>query len=440
MKKKMLFAATIGNALEYYDFTLYGFFAAFLSPLYFPSDDPLTSKIASFGALAAGFLMRPLGGLIFGHLGDLCGRKRALLTSVILITLPTLAIGLLPPYSQIGYWAPLLIILCRLLQGACTAGEYTGATVLIAEYTGHNRPGFTCSLLPVSSLAGAIIGTGLGAICLMDIMPPWAWRIPFIMGFAFGLVGFYLRKELDESPSFINLAHHHQLSHSPLVDILKHQKRNLLCAFGIGASTLAPFYMISVYINSLASQLNVSPSHSMLLNIGMLVFLIIFIPIMGYFSDKVGLKKMMSAGAILISLAAWPVFSFISYDLSLTKILLAQLILTFCSAMYVAPAGAFLATKVFPTAQRYSGMALGISCGEALFGGTTPLIAATLVALTSAAYAPGFYLMFCGLIGWVAVNYYKPLAAFNHSSSVRMGTPSSLADLAFEPGSSPTTT
>lgn len=413
----MLFAATIGNALEYYDFTLYGFFAVYLSPLYFPADDPLTSKIASFGALAAGFLMRPLGGLIFGHLGDLYGRKRALLTSIVLMTLPTLALGLLPPYSQIGYWAPLLVIVCRLFQGACTAGEYTGATVLIAEYTGHNRPGFTCSLLPVSSLTGAIIGTGLGAICLMETMPNWAWRIPFIMGFVFGLVGLYLRKELDESPSFTNLVQHQQLSHSPLGDILKTQKRNLLCTFGIGAAALAPFYMISVYINSLASQLDVSSSHSMLLNFGMLILWGIFIPIMGYFSDKIGLKKMMSGGAILLSLAAWPVFSFISYDLSLTKILLAQLILIFCGAMYVAPSGAFLATKVFPTAQRYSGMALGISCGEALFGGTTPLIAASLVALTSVAYAPGFYLMFCGFIGWAAVNYYKPITSLEEVSA-----------------------
>jgi MHS family proline/betaine transporter-like MFS transporter len=162
-KKKMIFAAMIGNALEYYDFTLYGFFAAYLSPFYFPSDNPTTSMIASFGAFAAGFLMRPIGGLIFGHLGDRYGRKMALFISILLITLPTLTIGLLPTYAQIGFFAPLIIVICRLAQGICTAGEYTGATVLIAEYTEKNQPGFACSLLPASSLVGAILATGLGA-------------------------------------------------------------------------------------------------------------------------------------------------------------------------------------------------------------------------------------------------------------------------------------
>lgn len=413
MKKKVLAAAMIGNALEYYDFTLYGFFAAYLSPFYFPSDDPLTSMIASFGTFAAGFLMRPLGGLIFGHVGDRYGRRFALLLSVVIVTFPTLIIGILPTYYQIGFWAPLTIVLCRIIQGICTAGEYTGATVLMAEYTKHNRPGFTCSLLPASSLTGAILGTALGAICLMDIMPPWAWRLPFIMGFSFGLFGLYLRKEIKESPAFTNLAKNHAITKSPVLHILKYQKSNLLCTIGVGATALAPFYIISVYINSLIAHLSASASYAMFLNVGVLLIWMCFLPIIGYFSDKIGLKKMMSCGAILLSVVSLPIFSFVNHDISIGKILLAQFTLSLCGAFFVAPLGAFLATKIFPTSYRYSGMALGISCGEALFGGTAPLIAATLVVLTGASIAPGFYLMFCGIIGLLSLHYYKPITSQN---------------------------
>lgn len=410
-KRNTLFAAMAGNALEYYDFTLYGFFAAFLSPLYFPSNNPMISLIASFGAFAAGFLMRPIGGLIFGYLGDRYGRKRALLISVFFMAFPTLVIGLLPTYSQIGIAAPLMIVICRLAQGICTAGEYTGAVILIAEYTGQNKPGFACSLLPASSLVGAIIGTGLSVFFLADIMPLWAWRIPFVMGFIFGLLTLFLRKNLAESPEFLQLTNSNQVVRSPFLEILKSQKRNFICTLGIGSAALAPFYIISVYITSLTTQLGLSPSQRMLSNVGILLMWMFFIPIAGYFSDKIGLNKMMSFGSILLMLVSIPIFFFIHDILSIERVLLAQLILSFCGAFFVAPMGAFLAS-LFPSSSRYSGIAIGLSCGEAIFGGTAPLIATTLVVLTNASIAPGFYLTFCAALGLIAVNYALSLSPF----------------------------
>lgn len=419
MKKKMLFSTIIGNALEYYDFTLYGFFAAFLSPLYFPSDDPTVSKIASLGAFAAGFLMRPIGGLIFGHIGDRYGRKTALLLSILLITIPTLTIGILPTYAYIGFWAPLIIVICRIAQGACTAGEYTGSAILIAEYKKRFQPGFACSLLPASSLIGAILATVLSSICLMDIMPSWAWRIPFILGFAFGLFGFYLRNQIDESPVFTNLTERSELKRAPLVEIFMNQRRNFLCAIGIGAAALAPFYVTAVYIISLSSKLDIAPSHSMLLNAGVMVLWMLLIPVVGYFSDKVGLARMMSYGAILLMIVSVPVFWFVNYETSLNKVIIAQALISCCGAFYVGPSAAFLATKLFPASDRYSGVALGVSIGEAIFGGTTPLIATGLVLLTGAAIAPGFYLMFCSLIGLIVVNLYSPLHSLELGSKNR---------------------
>ncbi len=341
----------------------------------------------------------------------------SLFISILLITLPTLTIGLLPTYAQIGFFAPLIIVICRLAQGICTAGEYTGATVLIAEYTEKNQPGFACSLLPASSLVGAILATGLGALCLTEAMSEWAWRVPFILGFVFGLFGLYLRKGIDESPTFLNLTKKHKLTKSPIIEVLKHQKRNFICTMGMGAAALAPFYIISVYIISLTSQLNLPASQGMLLNVCVFLMWMIFIPIIGYFSDRIGLTKMMSFGAILLMIVSIPVFSFVNHDVSLEKILLSQTILSFCGAFYVAPMGAFLATKVFPAFSRYSGMALGISCGEAIFGGTAPLVATALVVLTGDSIAPGFYLMFCGFMGLLAVNYCRPVSSLGGTYS-----------------------
>ena len=179
-RNKSMVSAMIGNALEYYDVMLYGFFALTIAPLYFPSNSPLTSHIAAMGAFAAGFLVRPLGGLIFGHIGDTYGRKKALVLSVLLATIPTFMIGILPTYDAIGIWAPIILICCRLVQGLCVAGEYVGASILIAEYTQRNKAGFACSLLPSSSLIGATIGSAFGAIATLSSMPPWAWRVPFM--------------------------------------------------------------------------------------------------------------------------------------------------------------------------------------------------------------------------------------------------------------------
>ena len=402
LKKKIILAAMTGNVLEYYDFTLFGFFAVYLSPLYFPSDSPTTSLIASFGAFAAGFLMRPIGGVLFGHLGDKYGRKTALYVSVLVIAFPTLIIGFLPTYSQIGLMAPILLIVCRLVQGICAAGEYTGAVVLIAEYTGENKPGFACSLLPTSSLVGAILGTVLGALCVTEVMPSWAWRIPFIMGFVFGLFALYLRKNIDESPEFIKNKEINPPMDSPICEIFKYKKWNFLCAMGIGATALAPFYIISLYIMSLTSQFNLSASERMALNIGVMVLWMIFIPIIGFFSDRVGLKKTMSFGAILLASISVPVFLILNQNLSIEKIILSQIILSFCGAFFVAPMGAFLAS-IFPPSSRYTGIAIGLSCGEALFGGTAPLIATSLVVLVGSSVAPGFYLSFCGILGLIAV-------------------------------------
>src|ERR1700722_11205305 len=202
INKKNL-AIILGNALEYYDFMLYGFFATILAPLFFPSENPSLSLIASMGSYGVGFLARPLGGIFFGHLGDRQGRKHTLSLSILLVTIPTLGIALLPTYAQIGIWAPLLLLLCRIFQGFCLGGETSGAMTYIIENAKPQEKDTASAWLVLSCYLGTLVGTGLGAVFTLSFMPEWGWRLTFVMGSLIALVGYYIRKKLKESPEFI---------------------------------------------------------------------------------------------------------------------------------------------------------------------------------------------------------------------------------------------
>src|SRR5436189_1033551 len=190
---KAIFAAMVGNALEYYDVMLYGFFAAMLAPLFFPTDNQITSTISSLGTFAAGFVMRPLGGIIFGHLGDKFGRRQALVLAIFLVTIPTFTIGILPTYADIGIAAPLILLLCRLLQGLCVGGEYSGASIFVIEYSKRGREAFAGSILCAAGVSAGVLGTLVGFLSTLPFMPAWRWRIPFLIGSLFGLIGHYFR-------------------------------------------------------------------------------------------------------------------------------------------------------------------------------------------------------------------------------------------------------
>jgi MFS transporter, MHS family, proline/betaine transporter len=401
-RKKTVISAMIGNALEYYDVTLYGFFALLLSPLYFPSDDMFTSRIAALGTFAVGFLARPLGGIIFGHIGDKYGRKKALVTSILLATIPTFTIGILPPYAVIGVWAPIILIICRLLQGLCTAGEYSGASILIAEVNQDSKKlGFACSFLPASSLLGACTGTALGAFVTQEFMPSWAWRIPFLLSLFIGLFGFYLRNQLDESPAFKQACHGKRLEKFPLMNVLKSDRRHFLCAIGIGSASISFFYILMVYVLGLVdgSKEPMLAHTTMLVNTGVMMMWVCLLPLMGYISDKVGIKRLMIAGSTFMIISAIPLFWFLHQEPSVGRIFLAMFVLSAFGASFVGPSCAFLASYLFPTQERYTGVALGVTLGEAIFGASTPLIIYYIVHLTDNYHAPGLYLMFCSFIG-----------------------------------------
>ncbi|MBL0942093.1 MAG: MFS transporter [Alphaproteobacteria bacterium] len=401
---KAIFAATIGNALEYYDVMLYGFFAVKLAPLFFPTENPKISIMASLVTFAAGFLMRPLGGVFFGHIGDKFGRRYALAFAIVLVTVPTFIIGILPTYEVIGMAAPFILLLCRLLQALCVGGEYSGAAVFVIEHSEGKQSAFISGILCSSGIAGGVLGTLIGYICTLSFMPEWGWRIPFLIGSFIGLIGYYIRTRVAESPAFEATRKLKKLDKYPLLEILKTQKRNLLCTIGVGGTSLITFYIVSVYMNVLLfTKLNLALSEIMLVNLGVNLTWTLLLPVMGWLADKVGKEKVMSSSCIALFLISYPMFKLLDVEFSLQNIMVFQLVLSIIGAAYTAPNSALL-TTFFPVKERHSGMGLGYALGGAVLGGTTPLIATCLVHLTGLTTSPAFYLMISGVIGFLSIH------------------------------------
>lgn len=403
LKIKTILTATIGNAIVYYDMTLYGFFAAFLSPLFFPVDNLLTSQLASLGVFAAGFMARPFGGLIFGHIGDRYGRKKALVIAILLVTIPTTIIGILPTYSSIGILAPITLVLCKLMQGICTGGEYSGAAIFLSEHHRGHGEALAGSILPASSIVGAILGTSLGGLCILSEMPTWAWRIPFLLGGVFGIIGYFLRSALIESPEFVATQTENHLVKLPIFQVIKQDKRAFFCAFGISTYNIVLFYIPVVYIAQFMLPKEALASSGMFLNTGLMILLIVLLPLMGFVSDRFGKERVMIFSAITSFVLSFPLFLFLNYENSLTNVFIVLIIFGFLMSASVAPSVSFL-PALFPIQERYSAMAMSIGLGEAL-GGTTPLVCHGFVTAMGTPIAPAFYLMICSFFGWLAVKY-----------------------------------
>lgn len=393
----------MGTILEFYDITLYGFFAALIAPFFFPSEDSTTSLLASLGTFAAGFVMRPVGGLFFGHIGDRYGRKQALLLSILLMTIPTFLIGILPTYEKIGLLSPFVLISCRLLQGLCAGGEYSSAAVFIAERYPGSKKGFSGGLLCASAFLGAVIGSGIGSVCTLSFMPTWAWRIPFWLGGVFGGLAFLYRRKVEETHAFEILEKEHKIKASPFRSVLKDHKLSLLCTFVIGASVQIPFYIVSLYMSLiLAKKLGISVSMSLLLNTTIMVIWMVLLPVVGWVLDrhKSFTITELSLGGIILS--AYPLFLLIERFPSPLTLLLAQCVISFLGVWYMGVSPSLM-PRLFPVGARITGMGVAFSLGQSLFSGTAPLVVTALTAWTGQETMPAFYLIFTSFLGWGAI-------------------------------------
>lgn len=403
-------ACMVGNAFEWYDFALYAYFAPILSKLFFPDEDHFAGLIATYVILAAGYAIRPLGAIIFGHIGDRFGRKQALVLCIFLMTFPTFLIGLLPTYAQIGIWAPILLAALRLVQGLSVGGNLGGTVTFITEYSPNNKRGFIGSWSIVSILTGMIMGSGVAA--LINIMLPheavlaWGWRIPFLMGIFLGTVGLYMRLYIKETPEFEAHKKEQDPNESPIQYVLRSKKREMLYALMIILLNDVGFYTMFAFFPAHLDSLGYSMDQALRLNTVNMLILAILIPIMGRLSDHVGRKAVMGMSAILFIMLPYPMFTMLAQHPSLSTIWFIQCTFAVALACYFGPMSAML-VELFPTKGRYSAISLSLSTSAAVFGGTAPLVGEFLVRLTGNTIAPAYYMMAAGIITFTALMFMK---------------------------------
>ncbi|TDT41277.1 MHS family proline/betaine transporter-like MFS transporter [Streptomyces sp. BK208] len=401
-------AAALGNAMEWFDFGVYSYIAVTLGKVFFPSGNPTAQLLSTFGAFAAAFLVRPLGGVVFGPLGDRVGRQKVLAVTMIMMAAGTFAIGLIPSYATIGVWAPVLLLAARLVQGFSTGGEYAGASTFIAEYAPDRRRGFLGSWLEFGTLAGYIGGAGL--VTLMTALlsdgdlTSWGWRIPFLIAGPMGIVGLYLRMRLEETPAFAAEVEKAEATRRkvPLREMVTGQWRALLLCVGLVLVFNVTDYMLLSYMPSyLTSELKYDETHGLLVVLAVMALMMIVQPFAGALTDRVGRRPVIAAGCAGFLLLSVPALLLIREGSLLAVALgmgaLGMLLVCFTASMPSAlPA-------LFPTRVRYGSLSIGFNVSVSLFGGTTPLVVTALIGATGNMMMPAYYMMAAAVVGGVAV-------------------------------------
>jgi len=403
--RKATFAAVIGTALEYYDVTLYGTLLFVLSPLFFPSENQVISSMIGMASFFVGFLMRPVGGIVFGHIGDLVGRKQAMALAILMVTIPTFTIGVLPTYAEIGLAAPIALLLCRILQNFCVGGEASGAITFVMEHANPARKGLASSMITVSVMSGSALGAGIAFLCVQPGMPEWGWRIPFLLGSLFGLIGYYVRYRIDETPEFAQARQQRRLTKVPILSVLKSSKIAVLCTMGITAGLMAPAQVIFIYMNDVfRNTLHREAWEILAINLSLMCLWLVLAIFAGILADRFGAKRIISMSLLGIVFIAYPAFWLFNETSSLQHVIAMQVVLSFFAAGVGGPF-AVLMSSLFPTQKRNSGIGLGWTVGGVIFAGMVPYTSLTLVHWLNNPNAPAFVLMGSCLISWIAVQY-----------------------------------
>lgn len=398
---KVIAASAIGNFVEWFDFAVYGFLAVTIAALFFPQGDPTLALLQTFAVFAVSFALRPLGGIVFGILGDRIGRKRVLSVTVLLMAGATTLIGILPTYASIGLLAPVLLALARCLQGFSAGGEYAGACAFVMEHAPTEQKARYGSFVPVSTFlafaaaAGLVFGLGL----LLDDaqMQAWGWRLPFLIAAPLGLVGLYMRLRLDESPAFQALAAEAHPAHSPLRETLRNHGATIVCLSAFISATALSFYMFTTYLATYMQVVGGATRPTALLaSLAALVFAALLCPFIGRYSDRVGRRRtILTAGASLI-VAVYPAFTLAASGSLLASALGAMLLAV--GAVTCGVVTAVLLSEQFPTRVRYTASAFTYNLAYTVFGGTAPLVATWLIELTGDRMSPAYYLIAIALL------------------------------------------
>ncbi|MGL5551715.1 MAG: glycine betaine/L-proline transporter ProP, partial [Plesiomonas shigelloides] len=408
--KKAITAAALGNAMEWFDFGVYGFVAYALGQIFFPGATPGVQVIAALATFSVPFLVRPLGGIFFGALGDKYGRQKILAITIIIMAISTFCIGLIPSYDSIGIWAPILLLLAKLAQGFSVGGEYSGAAIFVAEYSPDKKRGFMGSWLDFGSIAGFVLGAGV-VVVLSSVLGEqrfmaWGWRLPFFLALPLGVIGLYLRHALEETPAFQKHSENlqqHSTADAPqpvsFAEIARGHWRSLLSCVGLVIATNVTYYMLLTYMPSyLSHNLHYPEDHGILIIIVVMLGMLFVQPVIGLLSDRFGRRPFVIGGSIGLLLLAVPCFMLITSG-SLVLIFAGLLVLAVLLNAFTGVMASSL-PAMFPTKIRYSALAIAFNI-SVLIAGLTPTLSAWLVEVTQNLYMPAYYLMAIAVVGLI---------------------------------------
>ncbi|WP_370597873.1 glycine betaine/L-proline transporter ProP [Plesiomonas shigelloides] len=408
--KKAITAAALGNAMEWFDFGVYGFVAYALGQIFFPGATPGVQVIAALATFSVPFLVRPLGGIFFGALGDKYGRQKILAITIIIMAISTFCIGLIPSYDSIGIWAPILLLLAKLAQGFSVGGEYSGAAIFVAEYSPDKKRGFMGSWLDFGSIAGFVLGAGV-VVVLSSVLGEqrfmaWGWRLPFFLALPLGVIGLYLRHALEETPAFQKHSENlqqHSAADAPqpvsFAEITRGHWRSLLSCVGLVIATNVTYYMLLTYMPSyLSHNLHYPEDHGILIIIVVMLGMLFVQPVIGLLSDRFGRRPFVIGGSIGLLLLAVPCFMLITSG-SLVLIFAGLLVLAVLLNAFTGVMASSL-PAMFPTKIRYSALAIAFNI-SVLIAGLTPTLSAWLVEVTQNLYMPAYYLMAIAVVGLI---------------------------------------
>ncbi|WP_455229746.1 MFS transporter [Geopseudomonas aromaticivorans] len=376
-------ASMAGTTIEWYDFFLYGTAAALIfNKLFFPALDPITGVLAAFATYAVGFIGRPLGGIVFGHFGDRIGRKSMLLLTLLMMGIPTIAIGLIPTYEQIGYWAALLLVLMRFLQGMAVGGEWGGAVLMAVEHAPEGKKGFYGSLPQTGVGAGLVLSSlAMGAVASLpeEQMMSWGWRLPFLASVVLLGVGWLIRVKVAESPDFEKIKHQGREVRLPLLEVLRNHPRATLSIIGARTAENAWFYMaVTFALAYAANQLQIPRAEILHAITAGAALSLLTMPFCGWLSDKVGQKRLYFTGLLLLCAFVYPFFAMLGTREPLLVWWAMVLAVGVVFPILYAPESLLFARQ-FPAEIRYSGISLSVQLAGVLCGGFAPMIATSLL-------------------------------------------------------------
>jgi MFS transporter, MHS family, proline/betaine transporter len=403
--RRVIAAGAVGNILEWYDFAIYGYFAAAIGRAFFPHEDKVAQVLAAFGIFAVGFLMRPVGGAVIGYIGDRFGRCAALTFSVVAMSVPTFLVGALPGYQTLGVMAPVLLTVLRMIQGLSVGGEYTTSIVFMVERAPPGQRGLLGAVACCGATIGILLGSGTGAVLAALISPEmlesWGWRVPFLVGLLVGLAGFVLRRGLPDASEKV------VARRLPLRDMLRAHAPLVARLAGLTVFNAVGFYLLFVFVVSwLQFADGVAPDHALGINTTSLFVLVLMTPAMGRLSDRIGRRRLILAAMALSFAAALPLFWLMLHD-NVVFILAGQLgfVLVIAATLGVLPAVMVEAT---PQAVRCTAVALGYNVVFGVIGGLTPLVATWLVHRTHDDLSPAFMIMAAAAVSFLtALLFFK---------------------------------